>query len=84
MKRVFVILLLALVVAGESGCSQLTARGRREAAYARYVRRSSAGRREMQRKLASSPRIPATQAETGPLVNASSGPESVTSANEPQ
>lgn len=45
--RNFVALLLAAVLL--PGCSMLTARGRQEAAYARYVSKSSKGRVKQQR-----------------------------------
>ncbi len=81
MKRISVALLVAIALL-DSGCSCLTSRGRQEAAYARYVRRSSAGRIKMQRKLASLPKIPASHPVTEPEMNGSAGPESVTASNE--
>ena len=81
MKKSLVCLLL--VALGNSGCSYLTARGRQEAAYARYVRHSSAGRVKMQRQLAGFPKIPtAPPVEQSPQVTADSRPESVTASND--
>jgi hypothetical protein len=84
MKQAIIIILLALVALGDSGCSCLSARGRREAAYARYVRRASAGRVKMQRKFASLRKTPETEPLSQPQISTSVGPESVTAANEAQ
>jgi hypothetical protein len=83
MKNVLICVLLALIALSDGGCSYLTSRGRQEAAYARYVRRSSAGRVKMQRKLASFPKIPTAQpVDQSPQI--ATGPESVTSSNHSQ
>ena len=83
MKKSFLCLLL--VALGNSGCSYLTARGRQEAAYARYVRHSSAGRVKMQRQIAGFPKIPtAPTVDHSPQVTAESGPESATASNDSQ
>lgn len=85
MKRILICGLLALSALGDGGCSYLTARGRQEAAYARYVRRSSAGRIKMQKKFAGFPKIPPSPpVDQSPQVAADTGPESVTTANESQ
>lgn len=84
MKKIPAAFLLALIVLSVDGCSYLTTRGRQEAAYARYVRRSSAGRLKMQRSLASFPKLPKSQPANEPQVMANAGPESVTLANESQ
>ncbi len=84
MKKIVNCFLLALIVCGDGGCSLLSSRGRQEAAYARYVRRASAGRVKMQRELASFPKVPTSQPVTDPQVAASTGPESVTAANDSQ
>lgn len=84
MRRFLICFLLGLSALGQSSCSYLTARGRQEAAYARYVRRSSAGRVKMQRRLATFPKTPATQSLNDPKVAAEAGPESVTASNESQ
>jgi hypothetical protein len=63
-----------------SGCSMLTARGRQERAYERYVRKSSLGRLKQQKRFAA-------KGNTMPVVHPTeaieptdaSGPESVSS-----
>jgi hypothetical protein len=85
MKKILICGLVVLSALGNGGCSYLTSRGRQEAAYARYVRRSSAGRIKMQKKLASFPKIPTSPpVEQSPQIATATGPESVTAANEPQ
>jgi hypothetical protein len=84
MKRFLICLLVGLSALGQSSCSYLTARGRQEAAYARYVRRSSVGRVKMQRQLANFPKTPAVQPLSDPKVAREAGPESVTASNESQ
>ena len=63
-----------------SGCSMLTARGRQERAYTRYVKKSSLGRVKQQRQFfAKKPAMPVMQ-PTEPMVateTENSGPESV-------
>ena len=66
-----------------SGCSMLTAQGRRERAYERYVRKMSQGRVKQQKRFAA-------RGNTMPVMHLSepvettnvSGPESVGSGNE--
>jgi len=76
---------LALFLVGAtflSGCSMLTARGRQEAAYERYVRKSSLGRVKQQKKLSyKKVKIPTMQPSEPTENTALSGPESVTSSN---
>jgi hypothetical protein len=85
MKKISVCLLIVTVALSNSGCSYLTARGRQEAAYARYVRRSSAGRVKMQRKLGGFPKIPTAQpVDQSSQMTAATGPESVTASNDSQ
>jgi hypothetical protein len=77
MKKIARVLALLLVGATLlSGCSMLTASGRRERAYERYVRKSSLGRVKQQKRLSAKkpnmPVIPAIQ---------SSGPTAVTEAS---
>ena len=85
MKRIFIWGLVVLSALGDGGCSYLTSRGRQEAAYARYVRRSSAGRVKMQKKFASFPKIPSAQpVDQSPQIATAAGPESVTTANDSQ
>jgi hypothetical protein len=76
MKKTF--LLLILIALADSGCSYLTTSGRQQAAYARYVRRSSYTRVKMQKKFRSHLKIPSPQIQSEPTVTARSGPESVT------
>jgi hypothetical protein len=61
-----------------SGCSMLTASGRRERAYERYVRKSSLGRVKQQKQIKFAKNtLPMTQ-PTAPMVTTeASGPESV-------
>ncbi|MGH8094879.1 MAG: hypothetical protein ACREIF_15640 [Chthoniobacterales bacterium] len=76
---------LALLLVGTmllSGCSMLTAQGRRERAYERYVRKSSLGRVKQQRRLSlvrlKIPRLPPSH----PVANAEvTGPQSATSGD---
>jgi hypothetical protein len=83
MNRIFLVVLVAVDALCNSGCSYLTARGRREAAYARYVRHSSSGRVKMQRQFTGFPKIPTAQpANQSPQITA--GPESVTASNDSQ
>ena len=77
---------IALLLVGStllSGCSMLTAQGRRERAYDRYVRKSSQGRVKQQKRFAA-------RGNTMPVMHLSepvettevSGPESVSDGNE--
>ena len=62
------------------GCSMLTARGRQERAYERYVRKCSHRRDRLQAKMLKTPRIP-TSAPSEPkeMTEVGGSPESVTS-----
>jgi len=79
MKRTF--LLMILIALADSGCSYLTSSGRQQAAYARYVRRSSYTHAKMQKKFHSHSKIPSPELSQ-PTVTARSGPESVTGGTE--
>jgi hypothetical protein len=80
MKRTF--LLVVLIALADSGCSYLTSSGRQQAAYARYVRRSSYTRVKMQKKIHSRHlKIPSPEISE-PTMTAKSGPESVTAGTE--
>ena len=74
---------LALFLAGAtalSSCSMLTARGRQEAAYERYVRKSSLGRVKQQKKLSyKKTKIPVMQPSEPIETTALSGPEAISS-----
>jgi hypothetical protein len=80
MKKIRVSLALFLVGATAlSSCSMLTARGRQEAAYERYVRKSSLGRVKQQKKLSyKKTKIPVMQPSEPIETTALSGPEAVT------
>ncbi|MDQ2918858.1 MAG: hypothetical protein M3R10_03130 [Verrucomicrobiota bacterium] len=69
--------LLLAVTFALTGCSYMTATGRSQHAYARYVRKMSKGRVKQQTKFRSSkPQMPTTQ--TGePTQNTESGPQAV-------
>ena len=63
-----------------SGCSMLTAQGRRERAYAHYVAKSSKGRVKQQRRLSGlRAHIPQLFPSPPVITTGTSGPESVTS-----
>ena len=79
MKRTF--LLLVLIALTDSGCSYLTSSGRQQAAYARYVRRSSYAHAKMQRRFHSHLKIPSSEVSE-PAMTVRSGPESVTAGTE--
>ena len=65
-----------------SGCSMLTAQGRRERAYTRYVQKSSLGRVKQQRRLfAKKPTMPVMQPTEPIVATETSGPESVGDGN---
>ncbi len=72
---------LALFLAGAtllSSCSMLTASGRRERAYERYVRKSSLGRVKQQRRVRFAKNTLPVMQPTEPMVaTEASGPESV-------
>jgi hypothetical protein len=76
MKKTF--LLVVLIALGDGGCSYLTSSGRQQAAYARYVRRSSYAHAKMQKKFRSHVKIQSPEIQSEPTVTARSGPESVT------
>lgn len=82
MKRTFCYLLILILTLGNGGCSYVTKSGRQQAAYARYVRRSSYARVRMQRKMARAPKIKAQA--TDPTISTSSGPESVSPGSDSQ
>jgi len=83
MKKIHLSLVLFLVGATFlSGCSMLTARGRQEAAYERYVRKSSLGRVKLQKKLSyKKTKIPVMQPSEPVESTAVSGPESISSGS---
>jgi hypothetical protein len=61
-----------------SGCSMLTAQGRRERAYARYVHKSSLGRIKQQKRFAMQKNTMPVMQPSEPMVTSeASGPESV-------
>ena len=63
-----------------SGCSMLTARGRQERAYERYVRKSSLGRLKQQKRFAARGNtMPVTHPTEAMAPTEASGPESVSS-----
>ena len=63
-----------------SGCSMLTARGRQEAAYERYVRKSSLGRVKQQKRLSyKKAKLPVMEPSEPRETTEVSGPESVSS-----
>ncbi len=60
------------------GCSMLTHDGRQQAAYARYVRKSSQGRVKQQRLFHSNkPAMPVTESTEPTVAVESSGPQAV-------
>jgi hypothetical protein len=79
MKRLYRAGALLLVVATLlSGCSMLTARGRQERAYKRYVHKSSLGRLKQQKRfVARGNTMPVTQPTEPVVMTEASGPESV-------
>jgi hypothetical protein len=79
-KKIGLLLLVALLALMNGGCSYLTKSGRQQAAYARYIRHSSYNRMKLQRKLSSSPKIQPPKMESEPTVATSTGPESVTAS----
>ena len=63
-----------------SGCSMLTARGRQERAYERYVRKSSLGRLKQQKRFAAKGNtMPVVHPTEAMAPTEASGPESVSS-----
>ena len=79
-KNLLLLIVVALLGSESGGCSYVTKSGRQQAAYARYVRRSSYARVRMQRKLSPSPKVQPIQAP--PEVTTGSGPESVTASSD--
>ena len=79
MKKIYrATALLVMAITFLSGCSMLTARGRRERAYERYVRKSSLGRLKQQKIFAARGNtMPVTHASEPLAVSEASGPESV-------
>jgi hypothetical protein len=70
---------IALLLVGStllSGCSMLTARGRQERAYERYVHKSSLGRIKQQKRFAKGNTMPVMHPTESTSTEAS-GPESV-------
>ena len=84
MKRLYRASALLLVGATLlSGCSMLTARGRQERAYDRYVRKSSLGRLKQQKHFAARGNtMPVTHPTEAMEPTEASGPESVSSGGE--
>jgi hypothetical protein len=82
-KKIPLILFVALIALAQGGCSYLTSNGRHQAAYARYIRHSSYNRMKLQRKLSHSPKIQAPRMESQPTIATSTSPESVTASAEP-
>ena len=79
MTKLYRALALLLVAATLlSGCSMLTASGRRERAYERYVRKSSLGRVKQQKRVRFAKNTLPVMQPTQPMVaTEASGPESV-------
>ncbi|HET9418831.1 MAG TPA: hypothetical protein VFO30_05775 [Chthoniobacterales bacterium] len=72
------VLLISMVL---PGCSMLTARGRQERAYERYVRKCSHQRDRLQAKMMKTPRIPTFEpSEPKETTEVGGSPESVTSS----
>ena len=66
-----------------SGCSMLTAHGRRERAYDRYVRKSSQGRVKQQKRFAAKGNTMPVMHQSEPVeTTEASGPESVSNGGE--
>jgi len=71
---------IALLLVGStllSGCSMLTARGRQERAYERYVHKSSLGRIKQQKRFAAKGNTMPVMHPTESTATEASGPESV-------
>lgn len=79
MKKLYRALALWLVAATLlSGCSMLTASGRRERAYEKYVRKSSLGRVKQQKRIKFAKNtLPVMQPTEARETTEASGPESV-------
>lgn len=82
MKRLYrgaTLLLLATLL---SSCSMLTAQGRREKAYERYVRKSSLGRVKQQKRMSfKRSKMPVMQPTEPAETTTVSGPEAVSSGD---
>ncbi len=80
MKCLTILVLLATLTL--PACSMLTQQGRQEAAYARYVSKSSQGRVRQQKIFHSSkPSMPVTQPEEPTVTAGESGPQAVGGEN---
>ena len=79
MKKLYRAMALLLVTSTLlSGCSMLTAQGRQERAYERYVKKSSAGRLKQQKRMSAKKSTMPVMQPTEPMVATEvSGPESV-------
>lgn len=79
MKKLYRVSTLLLAAATLlSGCSMLTAQGRQERAYARYVRKSSLGRVKQQKLFAARGNtMPVTHPSEPVATTEASGPQSV-------
>ena len=77
---------IALLLVGStllSGCSMLTAQGRRERAYERYVHKMSQGRVKQQKRFAAKGNtMPVTHLSAPTETAEASGPESITDGTE--
>ena len=81
MKRLTILVLLTATLALPA-CSMLTHQGRQEAAYARYVSKSSKGRVRQQKIFHSSkPLMPVTQPEEPTVTAEETGPQAVGGEN---
>ena len=83
MKKIPLILFVALIALAQGSCSYFTSNGRHQAAYARYIRHSSYNRMKLQQKLSHSPKIQPPRLESEPTIATSTGPQSVTASAEP-
>jgi hypothetical protein len=82
-KKISVLLFVAVIAFAQGSCSYLTSSGRHQAAYARYIRHSSYNRMKLQRKLSRSPKIQPPRMESEPTIATKTSPESVTASAEP-
>jgi hypothetical protein len=76
------LILLIVVALADSGCSHLTKSGRQQAAYARYVRRSSYARAKTQKKFSKRVKMPTPEMQMEPTIATSTGPQSVTAGED--
>jgi hypothetical protein len=75
---------MALLLVGStllSGCSMLTAQGRRERAYEHYVRKMSQGRVKQQKRFAGGNPMPVMHRSAPAETTEGSGPESVSAGS---